>query len=815
MKKIVIKLLLALTLLGSSLIPIVQTEILANGISVVTSTGSTTLERVPVVIDSQISVAFSGTIDGLLISIQNGVNGDVLASNNSSCSYVASTKVMTCNGSFTAEQAQAIFRSVTFYTTASDLTPRKIDFVLGKALPDPESGRFYEYFQANVTWQEALDLASQKTLFGLQGYLATIPNEKTNDFITSKINADPWVGGSDDYQVINAALGRVEYANQAAAEGFWYWVTGPEKGQMFYNHRTIFTSMYSNWASGEPNNVGFNGEHFLQLYSLNQGKWNDLPASSRLAYVVAYGGFDDDPVVQLMATKTVNILPVVSYFANGATSGEVPVDNENYLIGDTVTVLPNETLTKSNAVFLGWSPSNTGYPLYQAYDTFKLDGRTTLFAIWFSVEKYYESKNYGIGQSSVIVNYISGSDLFLNKVDVEISNFITGDELTTYYSSGQQSYWYYDSELQQWKSMPYQLTVTKTNQKITFESNIPIVASQFYSMFNSVAFQTSSSTTGIRNLTYNIHLSTEPLTLTSTINVVETYHVTYQSDKYLNRVPVDNSKYRVGQRIYLNNLILNQTDNPGEDIFVGWRDDSGTVYSINDAFFINKDTILTAVFENRENLKETNQIVYTNFASDVVFTLPEGYLESNYSWAINSPSYDVVNEVLILNKVTSDLVDQESISGFNKDIKPNLGQSKVMYLYIQPKLFYFHTSNSYPYLANFNFYGSNRINISFTLPQENRGTNYRLYYADYEDTYLIDSNYNASTGMISFALRDFNNYILVYDQQTDNNMITIPSPQPTIFMPVEVTLSLNTGGGRIIAPRVLLSGSELSLPTPI
>jgi hypothetical protein len=52
-------------------------------------------------------------------------------------------------------------------------------------------------------------------------------------------------------------------ATDVATEGTWVWITGEP-----------FT--FSNWAGGEPNNLG--GEDCVQMYV--QGVWNDLPCGA-------------------------------------------------------------------------------------------------------------------------------------------------------------------------------------------------------------------------------------------------------------------------------------------------------------------------------------------------------------------------------------------------------------------------------------------------------------------------------------------------------------------------------------------------------
>jgi VCBS repeat-containing protein len=100
---------------------------------------------------------------------------------------------------------------------------------------DPSTGHYYEVVNVpvGISWADARDAAALKSFNGLTGYLATITSSAENAFILSKLPADGWIGASDDVTYINIATGAPTYADQSAAEGNWYWVTGPEAGTLF------------------------------------------------------------------------------------------------------------------------------------------------------------------------------------------------------------------------------------------------------------------------------------------------------------------------------------------------------------------------------------------------------------------------------------------------------------------------------------------------------------------------------------------------------------------------------------------------------
>lgn len=271
-------------------------------------------------VDQNITVYSNGSITDARVTISNGfVSGDVLSYSGAlpggvSSSYNATTGVLSFTGSATATQWQALFRTVKFNSSSNTLGNRAITFSAGNLVAF-SNGHFYEYISGTTSWTSALSNAAARTYMNLNGYLATITSQAENDFVKDKLNADAWIGASDDYTYINAATGTSTYANQGAAEGKWYWVSGPvgEKGVQFSNgniNPVATNSMFNNWNPAEPNNSG-NNEHYGELYSsgANPGKWNDLP-NNNLGYVVEYGGLAADPLLELSSTKTL----VVSSF---------------------------------------------------------------------------------------------------------------------------------------------------------------------------------------------------------------------------------------------------------------------------------------------------------------------------------------------------------------------------------------------------------------------------------------------------------------------------------------------------------------------
>ena len=283
------------------------------------------LNNPAVVVDSSLVIRGS-TFSGFVVSIADGFqSGDTLGYNGSlpagvTASYSSSKGVLTFSGTTSASDWQILARSVTFSTTSSSLSARSVSFTLGGAVPCVTTEHFYEFVADTVSnWTTAKGLAESKTLFGLQGYLATITSQAEQDFITQKVSGVAWIGATDAFAQINTAVGSALYANQAASEGKWYWVTGPEAGTQIASSNYVATAVnnsFLNWDDLEPNNAGA-AEHYCQMmdWTTPAGRWNDIPNTggtdkySKQGYVVEYGGLPSEPTLEITAAKPVLVTP--------------------------------------------------------------------------------------------------------------------------------------------------------------------------------------------------------------------------------------------------------------------------------------------------------------------------------------------------------------------------------------------------------------------------------------------------------------------------------------------------------------------------
>ena len=320
-----------------------------------TSTLSATYNTATV-IDPDLTITANGTITNFRVQIsQTYTSGDVLDFTGTlpgvTGSFNSTTGVLVFTGTATAANWQTLLRTVRFKSTTSTCyaLQRSITFVAGTVFYNPLTEHFYEYVPSSGSWTTAKTSASNRSYFGRVGYLATMSSEAENNFIWKLMSSDGWFGGSDDVTEVNIAKGSTAFASQAAVEGKWHWVTGPEKGTQFSNGNTpsttVISGQYHKWAGGEPNNAG--SENFAQFYSANSGQWNDLPNTNLPGYICEYGDMPGDITSGItISTRAIEI--------SGASSGWVSGGNINVCSGSNSTVL---TLNNYTGSIVRWESS--------------------------------------------------------------------------------------------------------------------------------------------------------------------------------------------------------------------------------------------------------------------------------------------------------------------------------------------------------------------------------------------------------------------------------------------------------------------------
>jgi len=261
---------------------------------------------------------------------------------------------LTLTGPALLSEFEAAVSSVQYSSSAiSPSGNRGFSITVGDANYLPATGHYYEFVAAmGITWTAARNTAALRTYYGLQGYLATLTSQEEADFSGSQALGVGWIGGSD-----------------AATEGQWLWVTGPEAGLNFWNGTAGGSSPnFAFWNTGEPNQSGNEDYAHITHPNVNpNGSWNDLSNTGAASgnyqpqgYVVEYGGMPGDPVLSITAATTIRIdnvvpsasnpLPITVYCAAG-----IPVPDPAIVLDESDNCDPAPEVTFIGVVSNGGS----------------------------------------------------------------------------------------------------------------------------------------------------------------------------------------------------------------------------------------------------------------------------------------------------------------------------------------------------------------------------------------------------------------------------------------------------------------------------
>jgi hypothetical protein len=325
-------------------------------------------------VDPTLTVSFTGNLTGFAVSIsENYRTGDILSFNSGSLpsgvtgSWSAQRRSIVFTGSATAADWQTLLRTVTLQTNNTSCNPetRKVSFTASTNYYNYFNGHYYEYVSAKKNWTQARDYASSRSFYGRQGYLVVINSAEENAYISQLIGYNTWLGGTDNYKLINAAVGYTKYTSQTAAEGKYHWVTGPEKGVNFSNGNgspSIPAGRYCRWESGEPNNyntgyydnhVSAYGEHYMHIYA-DRKTWNDFPNDRYFASIIEYGDMPgDNPVGTVEATRNIDV-------QNVDASGYVTATGSTTICTGTGKTL-SLTNNSSGSTVIRWESSEDNF----------------------------------------------------------------------------------------------------------------------------------------------------------------------------------------------------------------------------------------------------------------------------------------------------------------------------------------------------------------------------------------------------------------------------------------------------------------------
>jgi uncharacterized repeat protein (TIGR02543 family) len=186
---------------------------------------------------------------------------------------------------------------------------------------------------------------------------------------------------------------------------------------------------FSSYIQGQTVTVIGNTGNLLRThYSFNG--WNTATDGNGTTYTQGQTFIMGPSNVTLYAKWTSNPTYKVTYEANGADSGDIPVDNTNYEEGQLVTVLGNNSLVKSGYGLVWWNTAADGTgTTYLKGKTFSIGAaNVTLYAIW----KYdhYVAGSYNNGTYNVACYWKNGekTDLYNTNNSSASSVFVSGTD---------------------------------------------------------------------------------------------------------------------------------------------------------------------------------------------------------------------------------------------------------------------------------------------------------------------------------------------------------------------------------------------------
>ena len=170
------------------------------------------------------------------------------------------------------------------------------------------NGHYYDLVLGSKTWTASRDAAAASSFLGSSGHLVTITSAAENEFVRSTFDASSggfvWIGASD-----------------AAVEGQWRWMVGPEAGTQFWQGNASGAAtapyFYANWGPIEPNNASDEDVAALNLGATSgggtlNGQWGDTDITTNFGgYIVEYSNFTSaipEPEIYAMLVAGLGLL---------------------------------------------------------------------------------------------------------------------------------------------------------------------------------------------------------------------------------------------------------------------------------------------------------------------------------------------------------------------------------------------------------------------------------------------------------------------------------------------------------------------------
>lgn len=398
---------------------------------------------IPVVESISITDPDSSTVDAVYIQITSNydVSGDVLnltgTHPNITASWDTSEGRLLLNGPATLAEFEAAISAVEFQTTAtvSSGDTRTFSIVLNEANYLESTGHYYEYVPSlGITWTAARDAAALRTFYGLQGYLATITVQDESDLLGAQAPGAGWIGASD-----------------AATEGDWYWVTGPEAGTLFWRGTSGGTAFgYEFWNTGEPNQSGDEDYAHITAPGVGlDGSWNDLSNTGASSgsyqpkgYLVEYGGMAGDPPYPNIAATTTITVDTIAPTASAPSpisvycSDDIPAADITVISDEADNCASNPTVTFISDVSDGGTNPETITRTYRVTDDAgnSIDVQQTITVTPFTITTQPTDQTVVVGNSGGFTVATTNADTYQWEVSTDggsnFSTIIDGSEYT-------------------------------------------------------------------------------------------------------------------------------------------------------------------------------------------------------------------------------------------------------------------------------------------------------------------------------------------------------------------------------------------------
>ncbi|WP_127136516.1 PA14 domain-containing protein [Flagellimonas oceanensis] len=385
-------------------------------------------DTISVVEDVEITDADSSTLDAVYIQVTSNydVSGDVLSltgtHSNITASWDTSEGRLLLEGPATLAEFEAAISDVVFQTTATVNAgdTRTFSIVMNEANYLESTGHYYEYVPSlGITWTAARDAAALRTFYGLQGYLATISIQDESDLLGSQAPGAGWIGASD-----------------AATEGDWYWVTGPEAGTLFWRGNAGGTAFgYEFWNSGEPNQSGDEDYAHITAPGVGlSGSWNDLSNTGAASgdyqpkgYLVEYGGMPSDPPYPDLAATTTITVETTAPTASAPSpisvncTADIPTPDVTVITDEADNCDPNPTVTFVSDVSDGGSNPEIITRTYRVTDEAgnTLDVEQTITVTPFTISSQPADQTVVVGNNGAFAVTASNVDTYQWQVSMD------------------------------------------------------------------------------------------------------------------------------------------------------------------------------------------------------------------------------------------------------------------------------------------------------------------------------------------------------------------------------------------------------------